>query len=707
MDTSTILNLISEGFEELNVGFKYKDEALKNIKEWLEGERFIDYKPQIIDMVESKKWDLLLDSFYQIIPFGTGGRRGLVGIGPNRINTITIESSAQGHSQYLITKYGEEDAKRRGVIIAYDVRQFLKKGVYNDDMPNPVMGLSCKDLAERAACVYAGNGVTTYLFTDFTTTPELSFTVRELKAVAGDMISASHNPPEFNGKKVVDETGGQLIPPLDEMLVKIVVEQVKNIEEIDFQEAVLKGLIKYVPASLHEEYIKACCKVAINPDNRGIKILFSPFHGTAYTSVFPVLQRLGFDIKLDEVSGKPDPQFSSIVFNIPNPEVIEAYRNLIPNADNSNSDIIVTADPDGDRIGLMSKEKDGWHFFNGNEIFVMAVCYMLEEYTKLGMLDPNKIVVKTLVTSNILELITKDYNVQIISNLLVGIKYIAEEMNKLDREGKINSFLIGGEESHGMVAGNYIRDKDTCVPAILISELASREKKLGRTLGEYLNLVYQKYGYFRNYLTELRLPGAEGMENMAKIQAFLRYNKPVKIGNFEVSNIKDYWDGEPFSSETDRVSRNVLVLSLIPDSATHSIIATIRPSGTEPKTKIYFEIGRKPLGENSDIEKERLEVENILLELEKDIIKYLYKILDIDFPDRGFLLFWQLPVTEKMKYFEIEAQIVALKDVQDRVERERELSKLLEFLGADPIDKVDRAFKAEYHQNIKEFLNLS
>ena len=706
MDIKVLLEKTITGFKTLQVGEKYKIAAIGALEEWLIKPQYQEYKEQIVDMINSGKWDLILDSFYQTIPFGTGGRRGLVGIGPNRINTDTIESSAQGHSQYLMKKFGEE-AKSRGVVIAFDVRQFLNEKTYNNKIPNPVFGLSCKDLAIQAACVYAANGIKVYLFKDFTSTPELSFTVRELKAVAGDMISASHNQPDWNGKKVVDETGGQLVPPLDENLVNIVVNQVTEIKSMDFEEAKEKKLIEYATPELHRKYHDACKSVSQDSQYRNLKILFSPFHGTSYTSVLPVLTELGFDIIMDEASGKPDPKFSSILFNIPNPEVIEAYRHLIKPADEMNADIIITADPDGDRFGLMSKEKSGWHFINGNDFFVLAVSYLLEEKQKAGLLKPNNVIIKTAVTTNLTKVIAEGYNVEIVSDLLVGIKYIAEEMNKLEKQGRIDDFLIGGEESHGMTSGDYIRDKDSCVPAILISELASREKANGRTLLNYLYDLYRKYGYYRNYLTEIRLPGAEGMSNMERIQEFIRKQQPTSVGDFKIISIKDYWQGEPFLSETDKVSRNVIVFHLATDDNTRSISVTIRPSGTEPKTKIYFEIGRFQIKEGQDLEAEIENVEKLLGEIEKAVLKYLYKIIGIDFPDRGFLLFWQLDANVKMKYFDIESDIANLLEEKDVTKRQEKLDDLLEFLGADPIDKIDRAFKAKYKQGIIEYLKLN
>lgn len=703
MEKSELLKAIEKGFTNLTLDYKYKKSALENIELWLTEEIYKEYIPQIEYLVEANKWDLLLDSFYQVIPFGTGGRRGLVGIGPNRINAITIEMSAMGHSKYLLKKYKEE-AKSRGVVINFDVRQFLKEGVYDDNRPNPVKNLSCKDLAIKAACVYAFNGIKVYMYDSYATTPELSYLVRLKNAVAGDMISASHNPPEYNGKKVIDETGGQLIPPFDEELVDIVVNEVNTINRMDYNEAITKGLIVKLNENDHKEYINAAAGNSIS-DYRGAKILFSPFHGTASTSVYPVLKKLGFDCVMDKDSSTFDPKFSSIMFNIPNPEVIEAYNNLIPNANNIYADIIITADPDGDRIGLMSKERDTWRFYNGNEIFSLVTSHLLFEYEKKNKLKKSNVIIKTTVTTNFIKALADNYGVNIDGEYLVGIKYIANAVNKLEKENRIDDFLIGGEESHGSFYGNYIRDKDTCCPAILISELASRLKAEGKTIGEYLDEQYDKYGYYVNYLTEIRLPGADGMSKMAKIQEHLRSVKPSSFGNYKVIEFHDYQSGEPFLSETDKVSRNVIRINFETNNEFRNLQVVIRPSGTEPKTKIYFEVGLYP-NDNTILEIEKAKGKEIIDELEKLILKYCYKIIGIDFPDRGFLLFQQLDAINKMLYFKIEPQIEDLINEEDKIEREKKLFELLSFLGSNPIEKVDRAFKAKNNKGIKQYLNI-
>ena len=277
-DSKTLLEKARAGFNTLDVSADYRDDALNWLEIWLTDDTFEEYVPQIRYLIEGQKWDFLLDAFYQVIPFGTGGRRGLVGIGPNRINPWTIQASAQGHSQYLIKQYGE-DARKRGVVLSYDVRKYTQKGVYNDSLPNPVMNLDGPRLATAAAEVYAANGIKVYIYKDARSTPELSFAIRHLNAISGDMFSASHNLPTDNGKKVYDQYGGQLIPPYDQILVDEVTEKVNEIKTIDFDEAKKKGLVEYIGEEVDAAFQAAVRNTSLSKE-RGLKISYSPLHGT-------------------------------------------------------------------------------------------------------------------------------------------------------------------------------------------------------------------------------------------------------------------------------------------------------------------------------------------------------------------------------------------------------------------------------------------
>ena len=706
MNKNKLIAKAKDGFNTLDVSEKYINSALKWLEVWLTKEAFSDYTSQIQYLIDNGKWNFLLDSFYQVIPFGTGGRRGLVGIGPNRINAWTIQASAQGHSQYMIKEFGEA-AKQRGVVLTYDVRKYTQKGIYDDSLPNPIMDLDGKQLAIAAAEVYAANNIKVYMYDAVRSTPQLSFTIRHLKAISGDMFSASHNLPTDNGKKVYDQYGGQLIPPDDQNLVDEVTRNVKEIKTLDFDNARTQGLIEMIGKEVDEAYYDAVCPVSLS-DARNLKIIYSPLHGTGLTSVYPIFKKLGFDVTLDPATSNLSGAFENVTFNIPNPEVVQSFDQSLPFARETDADILISTDPDADRIGVMLKHSGTWEFLSGNEIGIILTNYAISKFETLGRLNTDNVIIKTQVTTSLIQKIAEENKVQCIGDLLVGFKYIGALMNKIEENNKMDHFILGTEESHGYLTGNYARDKDAACAAVWIAEHAAELKKENKTLLDDLAEIYARYGYCYNYLTEIRLLGAKGMEQILHIMNHLRETKIRSFGEFTVSRKTDRRDGEPqpHLSRTDSSARNVLLYQIDNTPETTSMRVTVRPSGTEPKIKMYFEVFGKPFQlENIDAEKEK--IINIREALEKSFMQYCYKLLGVDFPDRGFLLFWQLPLDDKLKYFEIEEDITRLKTVSDKRDREAQLFKLLEYLGANPIEKVNNAFKEKYQRGILEYLELN
>ncbi len=696
-----LITKTKQGFLTLKVNESYTEKALEFLEDWLTKDEYKDYRSQIEHLISNEYWDYLFDSFYQVIPFGTGGRRGEVGVGPNRINPWTIKASAQGHSQYLLKKYGNE-AKSRGIVFAYDVREFLGNKYLSNELQNPLKNLTSKDLAIAAAEVYAANGIKVHIFDDIRTTPELSFAIRYLGAVAGDMFSASHNPPDHNGKKVYDELGGQLIPPEDEELVDEVTQNVREIKEMSYDQAVSENLIVEVDPVVDEKYIESATAVSLSSE-RDLEIIYTPLHGCGSTSVYKALKKLGFNITQDPKTSNPSGKFENVIFNIPNPEVIQSFETTLKFAKERNADIILNSDPDADRIGIMVKHDDNWTFINGNEIGVILTEYAIQK--KMKKLGDNKTVIKTTVTSNLIKRICEKNGVNIIGELLIGFKYIASEINKLEKQGEIDGFLLGCEESHGYLAGNYARDKDAVTAAVWLSELAAELKKENKTLVDFLDKTYSQYGYFLNHLTEIRLLGASGKDKIDRIQDSLRKNPPTSFGKFKVKSFEDCFERKPIVSETDKSAKDVLIFKLDLIEDTETIKITIRPSGTEPKIKVYFEIGTRPI-DPAELEQMKKKSAAILHDLEKAVMLTCYEIIGIDFPERGFLLFWQLPLNDKLKYFEIEPEIEKLKNIQDKKIREDELLKLTSFLGSNPIEKIDEAFKEKYKSSVLEYLNL-
>jgi phosphoglucomutase/phosphomannomutase len=705
-ELETLLDKTETGFNSLEVSKKYVTSALKWLETWLTEDTFKDYVPQISYLIETEQWGFLLDSFYQVIPFGTGGRRGLVGIGPNRINTWTIQASAQGHSQYLVRQYGEQ-AKQRGVVLAFDVRKFTQKAMYNETLANPVRDLDGRRLADAAAAVYAANDIKVYLFQNERSTPELSYVIRHLNAVSGDMFSASHNLPTDNGKKVYDQFGGQLIPPEDQILVDEVTGNVTEIKVVDVDEARKKGMVEWIDEQVDTAYYEAVCPVSLS-DERKLKIVYSPLHGTGLTSVYPILKKLDFDITLDPQTSNLSGAFENVTFNIPNPEVIESFDSSLPFARKVSADILISTDPDADRIGVMINHNGSWQFLTGNEIGIILTNYAISKFRSSGRLNRDSVVIKTDVTTSLMQKIALENDVRCIGDLLVGFKYIADEMNKIEKEGKIDDFIFGAEESHGYLTGNYARDKDAACAAIWLSEHAAELKKQNKTLLDDLNDIYSTYGYCHNYLTEIRLLGAKGMEQIGLIMDHLRNTKIESFDSFGVKKRMDRRQGDPqpHLSKTDTSARNMLIYYIDDLPETAGIKITVRPSGTEPKIKMYYEVVGKPC-DPENLADERTKISAIRQRLEKTFMQYCYRLLKVDFPDRGFLLFWQLPLDDKLKYFEIEEKIAGLKNEFDSAVRKKELNKLLLFLGANPIDKVDKAFRAKYNTGILEYLDLN
>ena len=706
MNRDDLLTRAKTGFDSLAVSEKYVDSAMKWLKVWLTENAFSDYVPQITHLIKAKNWNFLLDSFYQVIPFGTGGRRGLVGVGPNRINTWTIQASAQGHCQYLIRQYGDE-AQQRGVVLTFDVRKYTQTGIYDDTLPNPVMNLDGLRLATAAAEVYAANGIKVYMFETARSTPELSYAIRHLNAISGDMFSASHNLPTDNGKKVYDRFGGQLIPPEDQTLVDEVTGNVSEIKMMDFEKARAGGLIALIGEEVDKAYYNAVSQVSLS-DARDIKIVYSPLHGTGLTSVYPILKNLGFDISLDPETSNLSGAFENVTFNIPNPEVIESFASSLPFADKIQADILISTDPDADRIGIMLKNRDSWQFLTGNEIGIILTNYAISKYASRGRLNQNSTIIKTDVTTSLMQKIAAENGVQTLGDLLVGFKYIGAVMNQIEQDGKINDFIFGAEESHGYLTGNYARDKDAACAAIWLAEHAAELKKNQKTLLDDLNDIYASYGYCHNYLTEIRLLGAKGMEQIAYIMDHLRETTIDAIDDFTVKERLDRRRGEPqpHLSETDTSARNILIYYFEDTPDTAGIRVTVRPSGTEPKIKMYFEVIGKPCRPEK-LEKAKQNIIAIRHQMEKAFMQYCYRLLDVDFPDRGFLLFWQLPLVDKLKYFEIEDDIVNLKNISDAGDKKAQLDKLLNFLGANPIQKIDKAFIEKFNMGIQEYLDLN
>lgn len=605
---TNLLEQALAGFRTCNADAEILAQAGKYLEQWLTQAEFREYRPQLEWLIGAEQWSALLDRFYQILPFGTGGRRGAVGIGPNRMNRWTLGASVQGHCEYLKERFpGVAPLK---VVVAYDVRQFEdKRRQYNPDLPNPVLHLSSRDLAQHAVCVYAANGVHSYILpensTRYLATPELSFAIRQLQAHGGLNISASHNPPDDNGGKFYDERGAQPIPPDDQIMAELV-DQVASIKELSWRDAVRSGKVHFLEEAVHRAYIDVCRKQSLvrAPRADELKIVFTPLHGVGGMTALEVLREQGFRVIPVEEQMTPDGQFPNVTQS-PNPEVPVSMDYAETLAREVKADLVLATDPDADRVGALvprgESAKDApWRYLNGNEICALLTHFKLRRLSEEGTMPASPIVVKTLVTTGMVSRIARAFGAQLVENLLVGCKYIGDVVAQLEQHGAFEEvqgspadFVIGCEESHGYLLTPQIRDKDAASAALVLAELALETRRGGSCLSAYLDDLFRKFGYFQNILATVVMPGLEGKQNMARMLDLLRSSPPREIGGLPVTAFADLrdennWMG-PIKGATDHAARNFLVFTL----GDRGRIA-LRPSGTEPKAKAYIELCSQP-----------------------------------------------------------------------------------------------------------------
>jgi phosphoglucomutase/phosphomannomutase len=597
----------TQGFQTVDADPVFRNTALDFLGRWLRGPEFAPYRPQIEWQIASERWADLLDAFYQVLPFGTGGRRGAVGIGPNRMNLWTLGASVQGHAEYLKARFpGITDLR---VALAYDVRQFEdKRQVYNPELPNPVLHLSSRDFAQFAARVYAANGIHAHILPPdsprYLATPELSFTIRLLKAHGGLNVSASHNPPDDNGGKFYDERGGQPVPP-DDQIMSDFVDQVTAIKSVPWSDAVRAGRVHFLDDSSHKAYIELCRRQSVTNPPRGdeIRIVYTPLHGVGSMTSMEALQAAGFKPIPVPEQMSPDGQFPNVT-RTPNPEVRDCLDRAERVAREHRAHLVIATDPDADRIGgLAARDQDGcgdYRFLTGNEICSLVTHFKLTQLARNGQMPASPIVVTTEVTTSMVGRIARHFNAQVVENLLVGFKYIAEVLWQLESTGTYEDvsgtpadFVLGCEESHGLQTTAELRDKDAGGAAVLLAEMALEQKRQGRTVPDYLDALARQFGYFRNEVLNLVMTGIEGKSNMVRMLDTLRKSPPKAIGGLAVTGFEDLRSETgrlgPLKGATDAASRNVLVFRL-GDAAK----MVLRPSGTEPKAKAYLEVRSGP-----------------------------------------------------------------------------------------------------------------
>ncbi len=578
--------------------------AVNNINKWLVEPKYAEYKTELENLIRTEKWEELEDSFFKVIEFGTGGRRGKTGLGSNRINKVTIGESAQALCEYAVSF--DQDAPNKGVVIACDTR------------------LTSPELSQFTARVVAANGFKTYIFDSFRSTPELSFAVRYLGCAIGIVISASHNPPLDNGFKAYWNDGGQLVSPHDTGVLAVA-DKITAIKTVDYDAAVAEGQIIVIGSQVDEAYVKAVAGEALGTD-RDVNIVYSPLHGAGQTNVLPVLRAAGFN-RISEVASQmvPDGNFPTVKNGKPNPEEPAANDMAVAQMMAESADIAITNDPDADRIGVMVNQAGRPIYLNGNQSAVLATEFALKQLKAHGELTPKHYIVRTIVTTEMLTALADHYGVKSYSNLLIGFKYVGELI--LAKENTDEKFVIGGEESYGLLKGTYARDKDGAIGALLLAEYAAQLKKSGKTLYDQLLDLYRQHGIYIERLDTMYCYGATGFEKMQNIMNTLRQSTPTMVGDSQVTAVLDYKSLQRRDVTTGLValidckSGDVIVLEF--GDARRRI--TIRPSGTEPKLKFYIQWFSE-VDNSRTIADQYVELDGVLAQLAKELEAILAQI---------------------------------------------------------------------------------
>jgi phosphoglucomutase len=563
------------------------DKAIQvKVDAWLNGNFDETTKTEILRL-QSEKPDELADAFYKNLEFGTGGLRGIMGVGTNRMNKYTVGMATQGYANYLKQCFGSTSAEAM-------VDKDVKVAIAHDSRNNS------RFFAETAANVFAANGIKVFLFEDMRPTPELSFAIRTLGCQGGVVCTASHNPKEYNGYKAYWNDGSQLVPPHDKNVIKEV-DKIASVDDVKWNGG--ENNISIIGKELDEQYMEMVKGLSVYPEiiakHRNLKIVYTSIHGTGIKMVPPVLDRFGFkNVHIVKEQAIPDGNFPTVVY--PNPEESEAMNLGLKMAEELDADILCGTDPDADRIAIGVKDNHGkWVLMNGNQTAVLAFNYLIEARKTKGIAKPNDMVITTIVTTPMIDAIAARNQVECY-RVLTGFKWIAEMIRQ--KEGKEN-YIIGGEESFGLMIGDKIRDKDGVSAVALLCEMAAYEKEKGRSLYEKMIDLYVQYGFFKEHLISITKKGMDGQQQIAAMMESFRNNPPEKINGQQVVMLMDYelqvkknlMTNEEWKLELPKSN----VLQFVLDDLT---FISARPSGTEPKIKFYFS-GNTKLDNAAEFEK--------------------------------------------------------------------------------------------------------
>jgi len=566
----------------------------EKINSWLQGPYDEATKVTIREMQVTQP-DELADSFYRNLEFGTGGLRGIMGVGSNRINKYTIGMATQGFSNYLKKTYCDTPVS---VAIAHDSRN------------------NSRFFAETTAHVFAANGIQVYLFESLRPTPELSFAIRQLHCKGGVVCTASHNPKEYNGYKAYWNDGGQLVPPHDVNVIKEV-EAIQSISEVKFSGG--EHLIQLIGKEMDEAYLQMVKSLSVYPEviqqQADLKIVYTPIHGTGIQLVPDVLKLYGFtQVTIVAEQATPDGNFPTVHY--PNPEESETMQMGLQKAKELDADILLGTDPDADRVGIGVKDNHGnWILMNGNQTAVLAFSYLMEARKAKGIATPDDMVITTIVTTEMINRVAEENGVACL-NVLTGFKWIAEKIKEL--EGKKN-YVIGGEESFGLMIGSLIRDKDAVSAVALLCEMAAYEKSKGKTLFEKLIELYIQYGFFYESLISITKKGMNGQKEIAEMMETYRQQPPSLLAGSPVVSLLDY----QLQQSTNLVTGEKTPIQLPKSNVLQFITAdgskiSARPSGTEPKIKFYFSV-QAPLSNKGDFEGVQVQLKDKISQIISDM----------------------------------------------------------------------------------------
>ena len=547
---------------------KLTNSALENLQCWLTESRYAQYVDQIVQHVDEEKWKELDDVFWTVIPFGTGGRRGMMyPFGSNAINERTIGESAQGLADYV------KEIKPDGTgkfAIAYDTRH------------------RSREFAELCSSIMVANGFEVFFIDDFRSTPELSFLIRYKECDCGIMVTASHNPPSDNAVKVYWSNGAQLIPPHDKAVIAKV-GKVDEIKKVNFEDAVADGKVHMVREETDAALLKEHLNMSFDGP-RDLKVIYSPLHGVGEFNVKTLLETVGFnDLEIYGPHREPSGDFPNVPGHVSNPENAAVFDAIIDHAKTTGAELILASDPDCDRMGAaapVTMDPAGqWKTFNGNQLCALLADFILSKHKSAGALKPENYIVTTLVTTRLLRRISADYGIRCLDNNLVGFKWIC---NVMDDEGP-DQFVYGTEESHGFLVGKYCRDKDGAIACLLMTQLAAEVKASGISLHQQLDNLYKKHGFHAERLVNIRMEGSDGMKKMQDLMNLFRTSPPKSLGGLNVTSIIDYQDGKRkfHDGKTESIDGPTNNLIIFETDVEGNYVAA-RPSGTEPKIKFYM-----------------------------------------------------------------------------------------------------------------------